>query len=89
MLAAGILMFLMLVVDPRHVGLPPPRHSTVSISILCLILYCRQLHLAHTMQGELYVAYFRDDDLTHNLDYRSHNIVYVYVIYSCYSSNVL
>ncbi|XP_064394360.1 glucose-6-phosphate exchanger SLC37A2-like isoform X2 [Halichondria panicea] len=28
MLAAGVLMFLMLVVDPRHVGLPPPRHTT-------------------------------------------------------------
>ncbi len=38
------------------------------------------------MQGELYVAYFRDGDLTHNMDYRSHNIVYVYVIYSCYAS---
>ena len=27
----GIVMFLMLVVDPKHVGLPPPRHNLVSV----------------------------------------------------------
>ncbi len=31
MLTAGLLIFLMLVVDPRDVGLPPPRHNTVSV----------------------------------------------------------
>ncbi len=43
MLAAGVLMFLMLVVDPRHVGLPPPRHTTVS-SIYCLICTVQLFH---------------------------------------------
>ena len=29
----GIVMFFMLVVDPKHVGLPPPRHSLVSVCV--------------------------------------------------------